>query len=67
MIEIVLNGEPKSIADGLSLADLCKELALPDRGVAVAVNFELIPRSGADKVHLHNNDIVEIVTATAGG
>lgn len=67
MIEIVLNGERKSVADGLSLADLCNELALPERGVAVAVNFELIPKSGAAKVQLRNNDIVEIVTATAGG
>ena len=37
------------------------------RGVAVAVNNTVVPKTGWDKHHLTENDSVTIITATAGG
>ena len=67
MIEIVLNGEPTTLAREQTLEELCTQLRLPARGVAVAVNFELIPKARTADITLRDRDVVEIVTATAGG
>lgn len=67
MIEIVLNGERTSVIEDQTLASLCAELFVPDRGVAIAVNYELIPKQRVASVVLRQDDVVEIVTAAAGG
>lgn len=67
MIEIVVNGEPRACLEESTLAALCRELRLPDRGVAIAVNYELVPRARSERVILYDQDVVEIVSATAGG
>ncbi len=67
MIEIILNGETKALPEKQSIAELCKEIGAPANGIAVALNYELIPRSQYEKVVLRANDKVEIITATAGG
>jgi len=67
MIEIVLNGETKALPAEQSIAELCKQIGAPASGIAVALNYELIPRAQYEKVVLRANDKVEIIIATAGG
>ena len=67
MIEITLNGELKEFPQEQPLAMLCATVNIPDRGVAVAVNNVLIPRSQYDRTMIRNQDVVEIITAAAGG
>ena len=67
MIEIVLNGERTTVVEDRTLASLCAELSVPERGVAIAVNYELVPKQRAASVVLRQDDVVEIVTAAAGG
>lgn len=67
MIEIAVNGETRTLSAEQSIAELCKELGAPSSGIAVALNYELVPRSQYEKVILRKNDTVEIITATAGG
>jgi len=62
-----LNGEPKALPAERSIAELCREIGAPASCVAVALNYELVPRSQYEKVVLRPNDNVEIITATAGG
>ena len=50
-----------------SLTTLLNELEIPDRGVAVAVNGDVIPRSTWSGHIVGADDVVEIVTAAAGG
>lgn len=66
-MRIVLNGEPRLLEPGATLAALVASLDLGGRRMAVEVNEEVIPRSEyADHV-LGDGDRVEIVHAVGGG
>ena len=67
MIQIELNGEAKEIDDNSTVASLVAELSLPNRGLAVEVNYEVIPRSKHPDVILKSGDHIEIVTLVGGG
>lgn len=66
-MQIVLNGEPRSVAEDATLASLISLLDLPSRRYAVEVNEELIPRSEHDSHRLSADDRVEVVQAIGGG
>ncbi|MDJ0738256.1 MAG: sulfur carrier protein ThiS [Gammaproteobacteria bacterium] len=66
-MQIVLNGEPREVADDATLAVLIDALELPTPRYAVEVNAELIPRSEHAGHALHADDRVEIVQAIGGG
>ena len=66
-MQIVLNGHPRALEPGTTLADLVASLDLGGRRMAVEINEEVIPRSEhADRV-LGDGDRVEIVHAVGGG
>jgi sulfur carrier protein len=67
MVEIFLNGEPRPLAETLTVVDLLQELGLADARVAVAVNRQVIPRSRHREYRLQAADRVEIVRAIGGG
>ncbi len=66
-VEVRLNGEAVSLAAGTTLSELVARWCGSDRGVAVAVNQEVIPRSVWSDYVVTNGAAVEIVTAAAGG
>ena len=45
MIEVSINGEPRKLGAGTTVAGLLAELALPGDKVAVERNLEIVPRS----------------------
>jgi sulfur carrier protein len=51
----------------LSVRDLLDELGYDGRGIAVARNGEVVPRSLWVSTLLESDDAIEIVTAAAGG
>ena len=53
--------------DGTSVSDLAVQLQLPEKGVAVAVNNEMIPRSEWSATPLAENANVVIIKAACGG
>jgi sulfur carrier protein len=65
---IVLNGEPHE-RDGATIAELLADLGVEDRarGVAVAVNGEIVPRALWPRHHVGAGDRVEALTAMQGG
>lgn len=65
-MELVLNGEPTSV-DYDDLAQLVSDNAPSTRGVAVAVNQEVVPRSEWISTRLADGDRVEILAAAQGG
>jgi thiazole synthase len=67
MIDIVLNGDPRAVAPGLTLAGLLAELALDASKVAVERNLEIVPRSTFAQVVLAPGDRLEIVHFVGGG
>jgi sulfur carrier protein len=62
-----VNGAPHDVTPGTTVADLVARWCTSPRGVAVAVNGEVVPRSTWDATPIALGDTVEIVTAAAGG
>jgi sulfur carrier protein len=66
-VQITVNGEPRQLSDGTSLAELVAAISDRDTGIAVAVNSEVIPRSGWRATEVADGDRVDVVTAVQGG
>jgi thiamine biosynthesis protein ThiS len=64
---ITVNGEPRRVPKGISVADLALELGLEPSRVAVERNFEIVPRSTLAQVMVEDGDDYEIVTFVGGG
>jgi thiamine biosynthesis protein ThiS len=67
IISLTLNGEPRRVAAGSSVAELVGELGLNPQKVAVERNMEIVPRSTLAQVILSDGDILEIVHFVGGG
>ncbi len=67
-MRIFLNDQPREIAPGSTLAELLRELGLAERkGVAVAVNDAVVPRSEWPAQPLAEGARVLVIRATQGG
>jgi thiamine biosynthesis protein ThiS len=66
-VEILVNGEQRRVARGSTVAALVASLQLEPRRVAVAVNRDVVPRSGYGSRRLEPGDRVEILEAVGGG
>jgi thiamine biosynthesis protein ThiS len=66
-LSIILNGEARRVAIGMSVADLVADLGLPIKKVAVERNLEIVPRSTLADVMLADGDTLEIVHFVGGG
>ena len=66
-LSLVVNGEPRRIACGASIADLVISLELDPRKVAVEHNGEIAPRSNLAERLLADGDVLEIVHFVGGG
>ena len=64
---IRVNGEPRRVPKGISVADLALELGLEPTRVAVERNLEIVPRSTLAEVKVEDGDDFEIVTFVGGG
>ena len=68
-MEVIVNGESRQIDEGSSVADLISVLGMAEtrRGVAVAVDGEVVRRSiWADRI-LTGGERLEVLRAVAGG
>jgi sulfur carrier protein len=66
-MRVTINGTPRGVPSETTVADLVTELTPHRRGVAVAVNGEVVPRADWDSAPLHDGDRVEVLTAAQGG
>jgi sulfur carrier protein len=66
---VVLNGSETELADGATVAAALDSLDLPaaGRGVAVAVDAEVVPRGQWGATELHDGARVEVLRAIQGG
>ena len=64
---VIVNGAPREIPCGSSVAELLRELELEVRGLAVEVNGQLVPRDSLSEWELKAQDEIEIVTLAGGG
>jgi sulfur carrier protein len=66
-VPVTLNGEPRDLPDGSTVAQAVAELTAAPSGVAAAVNGEVVPRGSWPVTPLRHGDQVEVVTAVQGG
>jgi sulfur carrier protein len=64
---ILVNGERAAVDPGTTVAQLLVTLDAPDRGVAVAVDGEVVPRGAWERTALADEARVEVVMAVQGG
>jgi sulfur carrier protein len=66
-VQLTVNGRPQQAEDGSTLASLVPTVTDRQTGIAVALNNEVVPRSGWASVALEPGDRVDVVTAVQGG
>jgi sulfur carrier protein len=66
-MNVQINGELAEVADGANLDELVSSRVESSRGVAVAVNRDVVPRSAWASTRLAAGDQIEILNATQGG
>ena len=66
-IKININGKPKIVNENLRLIDLIKMLNIPVKKVAIELNYEILDKKKINKMHLKNDDKIEIVHFIGGG
>ncbi|MFD0918838.1 sulfur carrier protein ThiS [Saccharopolyspora rosea] len=66
-MKVVINGEPREVAEGATLAAALQEFGVPERGVAVAVDGSVVPRASWPDTALRPDAAIEVLTAVQGG
>ena len=66
-MEIVINGKPRTVEPGTTVATLLVALELDPRQLAVERNLELVPRGQHAATPLAAGDRLEVVTLVGGG
>jgi sulfur carrier protein len=66
-MRIEVNGQPREIAEGATVATLLAELKVAQPQVAVELNLEVVPRAQHARTVLHDGDCLEVVTLVGGG
>jgi thiamine biosynthesis protein ThiS len=66
-MQLILNGEKREFADGLSLSALVDQLGTKPERVAVELNDTIVPRGRWFQTALKEGDRLEIVHFVGGG
>lgn len=66
-MSIIVNGDPSDVAPGTTVAELLNALDVPSRGVAVAVDAEVVPRGAWETFAVADGARVEVLIAVQGG
>lgn len=65
-MNVVVNGRDVEAAESATVAEVLELLGFPDRGIAVAMDSTVLPRSRWDTT-LSDGARLEVVTAVQGG
>ncbi|MER5440953.1 sulfur carrier protein ThiS [Streptomyces sp. NPDC002790] len=66
-MNVHVNGEPRTVTAGTTLALLVTTLTTAPKGVAAALNETVVPRTQWPATALSEGDRVEVLTAVQGG
>lgn len=66
-MNIVVNGEKKSIENKLNLRELLEKLNLPNERIAVELNKEVVRKKDWDAININDADKIEIIHFVGGG
>lgn len=66
-MRIIVNGEPRELPDGASVAQAVAAVTTAASGVAAALNDEVVRRAAWEATTLREADRLEVLTAVQGG
>jgi len=66
-MDVFINGEPAELPEGATVATVIAKLDLPSRGIAVALDREVVPRGQWERAVLGDGSRLEVVRAVQGG
>lgn len=66
-MNVFINGEPTEVGEGTTVAVALDGLDLPDGGIAVALDCEVVPRGEWAHTVLGDGSRLEVVRAVQGG
>jgi thiazole synthase len=66
-LDIIVNGERRTMPERLSVAQLLDRLGLQAKGVAIEVNGSVVPRAVHSSREVRSGDVIEIVRLVGGG
>lgn len=66
-MDVTVNSKTVSVGDDASVSDLLAELNVGDKGIAVAVNNEIVKKDEWNGFRLKENDKIVIIRAACGG
>jgi thiamine biosynthesis protein ThiS len=66
-VQVTVNGEPRTLAPGATVADLVAGLGLGPRRIAVELNRAVVPRAEYGATPLADGDAVEVIHFVGGG
>jgi len=66
-VTLTVNGAPRELSPGATLADLVAEMVASPQGVAAALDGAVVPRRSWPDTTLTDGCVIEIVTAVQGG
>jgi len=64
---ITVNGEPRTVEENASLADLVSALGQPPQALATAINGDFVPRTAREGTRLREGDAVFTFQPIQGG
>jgi thiamine biosynthesis protein ThiS len=67
LVNLLVNGDPRSVPLGCTVAELIDALGLHTHRIAIAVNRDVVPRSAFATHRLAADDRIEILEAVGGG
>lgn len=69
-MQVQLNGKPQTLENGsVSLSEFLKAQGFDPEihGIAVAINFSVVPRSKWSDTQVNEGDAIEVIAALQGG
>ena len=67
LLSVTVNGEPRRVSAGATIAAMLRELGIDPRRVAVERNLAIVPKSTLEEVPVAAGDQFEIVHFVGGG
>ena len=67
VINIMVNGQPQSVAAGSTITQLLQAIGVRTELVAVEVNLDIVPKQQHGQTVVRDGDQVEVVTLVGGG
>ena len=67
LLSVTVNGEPRRVSAGSSIATMLRALDIDPARVAVERNLAIVPKSTLEQVAVEDGDLFEIVHFVGGG